>query len=233
MTSPEAIRANTANAAFSTGPRTPEGKRRSSQNAAKHRFSSDQVVIGDGDQETFDSLHDTCHDEFEPASDSETILVDKIAIARWNMRRIEKAEAKYHRDNPDAGLDVKTHPQLEVFRRYSIAAEGSFFRCLRELRSLQAARYSIAQNVEDIPNLVKAPTPSHRQLMADLRALVDGPLPGWGSVGTEKSPERNEPNSEVKPPDLISRSGPCPCKSGQKYKRCCGRNAPPKPGGPS
>jgi hypothetical protein len=25
----------------------------------------------------------------------------------------------------------------------------------------------------------------------------------------------------------IPRSAPCPCKSGQKYKRCCGKNAPP------
>jgi uncharacterized protein YecA (UPF0149 family) len=25
----------------------------------------------------------------------------------------------------------------------------------------------------------------------------------------------------------IPRSAPCPCKSGLKYKRCCGRNAPP------
>ncbi len=26
---------------------------------------------------------------------------------------------------------------------------------------------------------------------------------------------------------IISRSAPCPCGSGQKYKRCCGRDAPP------
>lgn len=25
----------------------------------------------------------------------------------------------------------------------------------------------------------------------------------------------------------VPRSAPCPCGSGQKYKRCCGRNAPP------
>jgi preprotein translocase subunit SecA len=25
----------------------------------------------------------------------------------------------------------------------------------------------------------------------------------------------------------IPRSAPCPCKSGEKYKRCCGKNAPP------
>ncbi len=27
----------------------------------------------------------------------------------------------------------------------------------------------------------------------------------------------------------IARNAPCPCKSGQKYKRCCGRLAPPLP----
>jgi hypothetical protein len=35
---------------------------------------------------------------------------------------------------------------------------------------------------------------------------------------TQSAPEKTKP---------ISRCAPCPCKSGQKYKRCCGRNAPP------
>jgi hypothetical protein len=36
------------------------------------------------------------------------------------------------------------------------------------------------------------------------------------------------PNAaQAQPKVLIPRSAPCPCKSGQKYKRCCGRNAPP------
>ncbi len=28
----------------------------------------------------------------------------------------------------------------------------------------------------------------------------------------------------------IARNSLCPCKSGEKYKRCCGRSAPPLPG---
>ena len=34
----------------------------------------------------------------------------------------------------------------------------------------------------------------------------------------------NEPNSV---PPATPRNAPCPCGSGQKFKRCCGRNAPP------
>ncbi|MCC6591413.1 MAG: SEC-C domain-containing protein, partial [Bryobacterales bacterium] len=28
-------------------------------------------------------------------------------------------------------------------------------------------------------------------------------------------------------PPQVGRNTPCPCGSGQKYKRCCGVNAPP------
>jgi len=29
----------------------------------------------------------------------------------------------------------------------------------------------------------------------------------------------------VAPPRAVSRNAPCPCGSGDKYKRCCGKNA--------
>jgi uncharacterized protein YecA (UPF0149 family) len=35
-------------------------------------------------------------------------------------------------------------------------------------------------------------------------------------------PDRHEPEARQ-----IPRSAPCPCKSGEKFKRCCGKNAPP------
>ncbi len=34
----------------------------------------------------------------------------------------------------------------------------------------------------------------------------------------------------IKPMPTIARNSLCPCKSGEKYKRCCGRSAPPMPG---
>ncbi len=38
--SPRRLPANRANAALATGPRSPQGKTRSAQNARKHRFTS-------------------------------------------------------------------------------------------------------------------------------------------------------------------------------------------------
>jgi hypothetical protein len=55
-TSAAQLAANAANALHSTGPRTPEGKTRSSQNASKHGLTARQVVIAPGEQEEFHQL---------------------------------------------------------------------------------------------------------------------------------------------------------------------------------
>ena len=43
--SPQRLAANRANAARSTGPRTPEGKVRSSQNSRRHQFHPDHFAV--------------------------------------------------------------------------------------------------------------------------------------------------------------------------------------------
>jgi hypothetical protein len=43
------LSANRANAQKSTGPRTPEGKRRVARNAVKHGILAREVFIGEGD----------------------------------------------------------------------------------------------------------------------------------------------------------------------------------------
>ena len=55
-TSPAQFAANAANAQHSTGPRTPEGKTRSSLNASKHGLTAREVVIAPGEQPEFDDL---------------------------------------------------------------------------------------------------------------------------------------------------------------------------------
>lgn len=41
----------------------------------------------------------------------------------------------------------------------------------------------------------------------------------------KSDPATAQPEIPAQPP--IARNAPCPCRSGQKYKRCCGRLAPP------
>jgi hypothetical protein len=46
-----------------------------------------------------------------------------------------------------------------------------------------------------------------------------------GPVKTEPSASKSA--SICKPAQQTARNAPCPCHSGEKFKRCCGKNAPP------
>jgi uncharacterized protein YecA (UPF0149 family) len=67
----------------------------------------------------------------------------------------------------------------------------------------------------------------HRSLK-ELRRLQGERL--YNATFAAAEPEQNsaeQTQCEPAKTSLIPRGAPCPCKSGQKYKRCCGRNAPP------
>ena len=77
------LEANWRNSRLSTGPRTPEGKKVSSRNAASHGLLvKDVVSAGDGkeQQAEFDTLLTDFRDCFEPANIVEDLLVREIAI---------------------------------------------------------------------------------------------------------------------------------------------------------
>ena len=58
--------ANAANAQLSTGPRTAEGKARSSQNARTHGLTASQLFIPAESREEFDKLHDELQADIRP-----------------------------------------------------------------------------------------------------------------------------------------------------------------------
>src|ERR1035438_3026608 len=86
--------ANAANAHLSTGPRTAEGKARSSQNARKHGLTAAQVVIAAEDREEFEEFLLDLQAEIRPAGALHQILFDELAASAWNLRRIRRMEAE-------------------------------------------------------------------------------------------------------------------------------------------
>jgi uncharacterized protein YecA (UPF0149 family) len=52
---------------------------------------------------------------------------------------------------------------------------------------------------------------------------------GSGGADSFQPPDPlHEPQATSRePPPQRARNSPCPCGSGQKYKRCCGQDAPP------
>src|SRR5579864_5293617 len=140
MNSPARQTANAANARLSTGPRTEEGKARSSQNARQHGLTAAQLVIAAEDREEFDELHTQLQADIRPQGTVQQILFDQLVSAAWNLRRIPRMEAELtasaqtYRDILDApDLTAK----LDRLARHHTRIERSFHRSLRELKALQ------------------------------------------------------------------------------------------------
>ncbi|MHC4442745.1 MAG: hypothetical protein ACYTA5_09140, partial [Planctomycetota bacterium] len=92
------LQANRQNAKKSTGPQTPEGKARSSQNALKHGLLARQILINDDDPnektEDFDQLLSDLVDELQPDGRIQSLLVQRIAVCYWRLRRAYRFEAQ-------------------------------------------------------------------------------------------------------------------------------------------
>jgi hypothetical protein len=92
------LQTNRENAKKSTGPKTPEGKARSSQNAVKHGLLARQILINDDDPnekaEEFDRLLSDLVDELQPQGRLQSLCVQRIAVCYWRLRRAYRFEAQ-------------------------------------------------------------------------------------------------------------------------------------------
>jgi hypothetical protein len=93
------LEARKENAQKSTGPRTAEGKRRSSQNARKHGLYSNANFFWDAalalgeDPRDFERLLKGLVLARHPADTLEMVLVEDIALLVWKKARLDRAEA--------------------------------------------------------------------------------------------------------------------------------------------
>ena len=78
--------------AKSTGPRTPRGKARSSQNAGKHWLQSGRILPGEEDEAAI--LRNGIAEEFNPQGLIEQEIVDDLTLNRLMKRRCDKAVSR-------------------------------------------------------------------------------------------------------------------------------------------
>lgn len=87
------LAANRANAKKSSGPRSIEGKAKSSMNALKHGLTAVGVVLDGEDPAQFESLRDRLILELKPQTALEEAMVDRISALLWRLRRVPVFEA--------------------------------------------------------------------------------------------------------------------------------------------
>src|SRR5580700_6359567 len=78
----------------STGPRSAEGKARSSMNALKSGIYSKSLVISGEDPADLDTLRDEYFQRYHPALPEQRDQVDIIVRSTWTLRRLAVAEAQ-------------------------------------------------------------------------------------------------------------------------------------------
>ncbi|MCC6586780.1 MAG: hypothetical protein IT168_08825 [Bryobacterales bacterium] len=140
---------------LSTGPRTEEGKAKSSQNARKHGLAAESIPADL--QPVFNDLRNELRSQCLPEGPLEEVFFDKLVTARWNMLRSLDLENELY-DLSD-GKDPLCHPATvklaELYSRYYIRFEGSFNRAYKQLKDSQTNR--ICQLIEANP---EAPRPA-------------------------------------------------------------------------
>ncbi|HSW02814.1 MAG TPA: hypothetical protein VLI39_21800 [Sedimentisphaerales bacterium] len=170
MASVAQIEANRSNAQKSTGPRTPEGKARASQNAVKHGLLAEQVVIHGEDPAQFELYREGMLADLAPVGGIEMMLAERAVSLAWRLRRAERLHsavfATVYRENagdivlwPKHGLPIEPKPDEEAvilgqvvmtdFARAQVLdrllvherrIENSLYRTMRELRKEREAR---------------------------------------------------------------------------------------------
>ena len=92
MTSERQIAANRRNAQRSTGPRSPEGREISSRNSQRHGVLSQRVTTDVEENELYERMFNGFMDEYGPRSETEILLVERLANLFWRERRLIQTE---------------------------------------------------------------------------------------------------------------------------------------------
>jgi len=104
--SPKRLAANRANAAKSTGPRTPAGKAHSSQNARKHIFTgSTFAVVRLEDLQEIARLRDDLIAVYQPVNSQELFALERVALAQHAILRGARLESGYFTTCLDTSFD--------------------------------------------------------------------------------------------------------------------------------
>jgi len=137
--SPRKLAANRRNAQRSTGPRTPQGKRKSSHNSYKLGIFARRLFrpTEEGSEAwlEYKEMVTSIYDHYQPANALEELLVDKVVTEAVRFSRVLSHEGEeLRRKNPFWGQAP------DRLQRYQTAINRQLTKAIEQLEELQAAR---------------------------------------------------------------------------------------------
>jgi hypothetical protein len=204
------------NGAKSHGPKTEEGKKRSSMNALRHGLLALNVVLPSENLENFGIMHDYYIEKFDPADGVEHDRVEEMVAASWRLRRcwayeailIELEARKRTESNAMvrqalAFRELAKEPALQLLRRYEGDARRTFAHAQKHLLEvLEEREYETnldsdnPSEINDVEAASLAPEPPPPQPQSPILEPSKSP-----QQDTPKTPPTPSP-TQAKPVDL-------------------------------
>ena len=159
MATDEQIKANQQNAQLSSGPRSQEGLKKSSQNANKHGFTGHTLLLPPEEEEPFREFKEKHLAELQPVGVSEEACAYQVIDNRWRLNQITATEAAiYELGRMDHAEKFAAYPpekitamtraltvaekqkELGLLNRYQTRLTKQVTLDLKELKELQSIR---------------------------------------------------------------------------------------------
>ena len=189
MSTAAQVTANRENAQHSTGPKTPEGKNASPQNAVRNGFNGRFAVLESEDATAFETLLNSLRDEHQPSTTTEHILVDRIAQHLWLSQRAQHLQDQY------IETDEK---RFSLYMRYQATNDRAFHKCLSDLLKLRAEKRKVeigfvSQKAKEAEAAAKTELAeararqanakaAHQELETEIKGTIEARLPGFDAI---------------------------------------------------
>jgi len=217
MATDKQTEANRQNAQKSTGPRTAEGKARSSMNHLTTGIDAKSAIIPGEDPAQLQALADRIGAELKPATEAERHQVDIIIHCDWKARRYVRCEAEIWRSTMERPLGRKEPNPVGygyslcpiVFSRLDRRVEVNerlSNHARHELERLQSNRFA-AEAAEPAPQPVETEAPAE-ELGSNLQSAPEpaatgspapNPIPAAPKFGPESASDPRGTPDEAPP----------------------------------
>jgi hypothetical protein len=205
--------ASRKNGARSKGPKTPEGKARSSQNALQHGLRAQKHMLLPGESAAeYQRLEAALLEELAPEGALQTVLARRVVAAAWRLERVERIEGDLFTWNQLGGAgrnlglalirDCNGARAFDTLLRYRGGTLAELWRALRTLKALQAERAAKIGEQAPVPALAAvtpAATPTVRAPAPALTEQPDEPERRKNSCETGRARNPAERNAEPGP----------------------------------
>ena len=166
----------------------------------------------------------------------EECLTAEITSAAWRLRRCNLADGDVAQHSAlEPLLDTTLEKQIRSIERARSHSTSIFHRGINQLKKLQKERFRL----EPQPDASLRPE-FLQKVEQKLDGIMNEPAPDWDEIDrqiAENKAKTTESASNCKTPGHAAtaaspkaptpaRGRACPCKSGKKYKHCCGKNTP-------